>query len=802
MKHLITRSFLPHRGAALSTRRKLWMILCLISILSLLLVAADGRPVDPLGSQLYSLNFDAKVSAGANYTINVKLDQSQMVSIALVPVDPFRAVLSLKKGADTLRTAAATTVGQALLIQSVLVPPGDAQTYSVEISAPDSAPAGTTYDFQINIYSSAVEEEDFSGVTNDILADAEVLNNSFVQITTGVQRGGVYGRLSSDTDVDYYAFQLNEGEHIEAVMTDWGSQVTGFDLLNSIGDPLSITPVTGINFNKMLVFDVAFTGTYYARISGASAPANYSLLLLRGAAFSIEPNHTFETAQVISGVRAVFGSVYVPPVDGTTIPFLNVDETPMKVGFRSSGAFYYDQYNGNSNIGLRLYDTEYLGSGGGQFSSFTYCYGLGAARTCPFHHYLSATYINPSNHKQTLAGEHYMIFDGDNDLLHFMRVLRWHPGDTKLIITTQLTNLGTAPLEGLQALESIDPNPGGTAATLNDVLDSKVIQASNANGALVIGSNDARVSAGVMAGDIANPQLIFDTPIDPNGASSASALHLAFDLSDPIPSGGRVSYTYVLALGTTVEEALTSYQAGYPWNAELSLDNLYAFDMLAGQKLVLRTLLPYKNNAETFINKLDPVLKLYGPDHTLLAENDDCSDNAANHCTLLAPEAQIEYEAAQDGRYYVQVTNSSKTSLVSQWMTAQAGSDFVLLVTQDNKPDIQSFIRNQVEIPVSPATPPEFDLTIGDSLVLQVKAVDADTSSGDTLTFSLAAGAPEGSSIDNVSGVFTWTPTQVGSYPLTVVVEDRSWSQDSQPFTIVVKEVVRYLNSLPMIINR
>ena len=69
----------------------------------------------------------------------------------------------------------------------------------------------------------------------------------------------------------------------------------------------------------------------------------------------------------------------------------------------------------------------------------------------------------------------------------------------------------------------------------------------------------------------------------------------------------------------------------------------------------------------------------------------------------------------------------------------------------------------------------------------------------DTLTFSLDPGAPTGASIDPVTGVFTWTPTEAqgpGSYSVTVRVTDDGTPSldDSQEVPIEVREV----NSKPV----
>ena len=60
------------------------------------------------------------------------------------------------------------------------------------------------------------------------------------------------------------------------------------------------------------------------------------------------------------------------------------------------------------------------------------------------------------------------------------------------------------------------------------------------------------------------------------------------------------------------------------------------------------------------------------------------------------------------------------------------------------------------------------------TLVFTATATDPDVP-GQVLTFSLGPGAPAGASIDPITGVFFWTPTEAqgpGTYPLKVIVTD------------------------------
>jgi hypothetical protein len=101
-------------------------------------------------------------------------------------------------------------------------------------------------------------------------------------------------------------------------------------------------------------------------------------------------------------------------------------------------------------------------------------------------------------------------------------------------------------------------------------------------------------------------------------------------------------------------------------------------------------------------------------------------------------------------------------------------------------------------VPASPNNTPVLDY-IGDrtveelsTLVFTVTATDPDLPV-QILTFTLDAGAPSGATIDPVSGVFSWTPTEAqgpGIYPISVIVTDNGDPalSDSETINITVNE--------------
>ena len=84
--------------------------------------------------------------------------------------------------------------------------------------------------------------------------------------------------------------------------------------------------------------------------------------------------------------------------------------------------------------------------------------------------------------------------------------------------------------------------------------------------------------------------------------------------------------------------------------------------------------------------------------------------------------------------------------------------------------------------------------TVNEGSALTFTASASDANSGQTLTYSLDAGNPTGSSINASSGAFSWTPTEAqgpGTYPITVRVTDNGSpsENDFETITVTVNEV-------------
>ena len=93
-------------------------------------------------------------------------------------------------------------------------------------------------------------------------------------------------------------------------------------------------------------------------------------------------------------------------------------------------------------------------------------------------------------------------------------------------------------------------------------------------------------------------------------------------------------------------------------------------------------------------------------------------------------------------------------------------------IAQTNRPPVLAAIGNKT-VPVSTA------------LTFTATATDPD---GNSLTWSMDAGAPAGATINGGNGAFSWTPASAGTFPVTIRVTDSGTPQldDFEGFTITV----------------
>ena len=129
------------------------------------------------------------------------------------------------------------------------------------------------------------------------------------------------------------------------------------------------------------------------------------------------------------------------------------------------------------------------------------------------------------------------------------------------------------------------------------------------------------------------------------------------------------------------------------------------------------------------------------------------------------------------------------------WTPTSTGSFPVTVIVTDNgTPPLNDTEAITITVGDAPNTAPTLNAignqTVNEGTLLSFTATATDPDAGQTLTFSLAAGAPTGAAI-TTGGAFTWTPTEAqgpGVYPITVEVTDGT-ATDSETIQVTVNEV-------------
>ncbi|MBS0661473.1 MAG: putative Ig domain-containing protein [Verrucomicrobia bacterium] len=135
------------------------------------------------------------------------------------------------------------------------------------------------------------------------------------------------------------------------------------------------------------------------------------------------------------------------------------------------------------------------------------------------------------------------------------------------------------------------------------------------------------------------------------------------------------------------------------------------------------------------------------------------------------------------------------TGVFTYQPSALGTSTVTVVVTDNGTPVLSSSQQVEIEafpVNAAPVLQPLANQTVNEGALLTFTASATDTDAGQTLTYSLDAGAPSGASIDPVTGVFTWTPdeSQGGqTYPITVRVTDNGALPASSAQTVQVTVV-------------
>jgi hypothetical protein len=172
--------------------------------------------------------------------------------------------------------------------------------------------------------------------------------------------------------------------------------------------------------------------------------------------------------------------------------------------------------------------------------------------------------------------------------------------------------------------------------------------------------------------------------------------------------------------------------------------------------------------------------------------NNNTTGNALHTSFALSKKGEAIGLFSPDGVQVDAVTFGAQNNDVSQGRYPDGNVGGVLYFMTVPTPRTNNLVTNNLYAPVLAAIP-SVAVNEGSLLVFTAHATDSDVPV-QTLTYSLLAGAPDGASIDPLTGVFAWMPLESqggASYPMTVQVTDNGGPSlsDTKSFTVTVNKV-------------
>ncbi|NCY01557.1 MAG: hypothetical protein EBX36_01260, partial [Planctomycetia bacterium] len=545
-----------------------------------------------------------------------------------------------------LATRSATRPGESFNVGPIDVAAGGTYTFRHLSLAGTTGTVSTALQVDVK-----PEGEAIGGHTNDAFATAESLAPSLMTFGTAT-RQAVFGQADIG-DVDTYSMTLAAGQPLSVNFSAEGPG--GVLTLNDAAGGVVATGVPGVGFTTVIdSYTAPAAGTYYLKFNNNSGVRlGYSLVTVSNGRLESEPNDSIATAGALpvgGTVLASLGGEYkVDPLN----PF-RVDSLPFRFFFNALGQFdaTVDQRWSAARIGflststLQIAGTNYNAQGRPGTVTFPV---VSSVRVSPDASWLRVT-------GQPLPG------------VEFERLFSWHAGDTYVTVTTTIRNVSGTAISGVKVLESHNPTPNRVAATSNDVTRGGKLVVATASGASVgLATNDPRAVLSAQ-GDTLGGQLQVDpsgvlaAPIDPNGATSDTAINAAFDLGT-IAAGGTASCTFAMLFGSG-QPALESLFDTLTIVPATGVDvDYFAVAAAAGQTLKFQTLTPgvrVGDNPDVRLDLLDQA-------GNVLAGDDDGAADGRN--------AVLSRQFTAAGTYYVRVSASAKPG------TSPRGGSYALVVS-------------------------------------------------------------------------------------------------------------------------
>ncbi len=202
-------------------------------------------PKTPLGSLIYDPSVTGVINPlGDTDSFTIDVDAGQTITVLVTPGAGLQPTIDLVDPSNApVGSVTAAASGVEALLQTV--PATNAGTYTITVGG-----AGTTgiYTVQV-VLNAALEDESHGGPANDTLLDAQDLDGSFINLTTGTaQRGAVVGSVSAPL----LLFASNQyGQYLSVDRATGAATVIASGINGGSGyTDLARNPVTGVLYGS------------------------------------------------------------------------------------------------------------------------------------------------------------------------------------------------------------------------------------------------------------------------------------------------------------------------------------------------------------------------------------------------------------------------------------------------------------------------------------------------------------------------------------------------------------------------
>ncbi|MGZ3383732.1 MAG: SdrD B-like domain-containing protein [Isosphaeraceae bacterium] len=318
--------------------------------------ATPLTPVPPLGDLIYtgtnthvlvtSTDVDdltLPLNAGGTLTL-IGTPTTSALQLTITVLDPSNNVVA---------TATAPAAGQNSVIETA--PVATTGTYTIKVG--DAG--GNVGLYSIQAYLNSYVKQ---GNSNGTIGTAQDLTSSSYVLGSGnaVRLGVVDPNTPSQDTQDYYSFDLTQGQTATIVAESLNNKGLQITLVDGSGKVLATGVGGSTNVSQSIQNYVASsTGKYFIEITGDPGD-QYSLVVTRGAAFSVQDHHTYSTAQNLTGTNGVLGYLAPPtPLLYTLDDQLSGSANPIWATDPTTGAFIPPSINApgsplNNPYGLNL----------------------------------------------------------------------------------------------------------------------------------------------------------------------------------------------------------------------------------------------------------------------------------------------------------------------------------------------------------------------------------------------------------------------------------------------------------------